>query len=288
MDKPSWLPTLVAQLSLVFALFLALKLGQPQKKFLYNKTSESRPLDLYFISIRGGFRPFNQQTHLLKQVDMVAKAYKARFVVSISEFGADDPLMKNATRQFSSLKIPWYTTRVSKEHDRGYFLKQVKMPYGKTLDIIGVNTGLLQDSVHGGSIGETGNNQLNWLRSTLGTTISNWRIAVGFHPLVVCEETDEGKEAKEVFETLHQTFMKFEVVRGNVHQGGIAYIGNPGPIAKGPYLALANGRSVFRRELDNGFLLHRVSSLEIVTYFVSSAGEVVHRTVLQQRGREVV
>lgn len=79
----------------------------------------------------------------------------------------------------------------------------------------------------------------------------------------------------------------------NVHQGGIAYIGNPGPIAKGPYLALANGRSVFRRcasvvfpflslimlipcncllifsslvrELDNGFLLHRVSSLEIVS-----------------------
>lgn len=33
----------------------------------------------------------------------------------------------------------------------------------------------------------------------------------------------------------------------HVHQGSIAYIGNPGPIEKGPYLALPNGSSVFRR-----------------------------------------
>lgn len=37
-----------------------------------------------------------------------------------------------------------YTTRVSKGHDGSYFIKQVILPYGKTLDIIGVNTGLLQ------------------------------------------------------------------------------------------------------------------------------------------------
>lgn len=91
-----------------------------------------------------------------------------------------------ATQQFSSLKVPWYTilpavfcefgthvfhanvwirifvsgsitsvgghdsilcryaTKVSKGHEGGYFLKQVNIPYGRTLDIIGVNTGLLQ------------------------------------------------------------------------------------------------------------------------------------------------
>ena len=33
-----------------------------------SSSGSSRPLDLYFISVRGGFRPLNQQTHLLKQV----------------------------------------------------------------------------------------------------------------------------------------------------------------------------------------------------------------------------
>lgn len=33
-------------------------------------------------------------------MEMVAKAYKARFVVSISELGEDDPLMKNVRSLF--------------------------------------------------------------------------------------------------------------------------------------------------------------------------------------------
>ncbi|KAF3452976.1 hypothetical protein FNV43_RR03409 [Rhamnella rubrinervis] len=265
---------------------------------------------LWLYSVRGGFRPSNQQTHLLKQMEKVARTYKARFVVSISELGEDDPLMQNATQQFSSLKVPWYTTKVSKGHEEGYFLKQVNIPYGKTLDIIGVNTGLLQDFVCSESMGETGNDQLYWLTRTLEATSSNWRIVVGFHPLVVCEETDEKVEAKRVLETLQDAFLKFEVnayLSGqgctcHVHQGSIAYTGNPGPIEKGPYLEFSNGRSVFRRELVNGFLLHRVSSLEIVSIsfflklitdfvycnFVSSTGVVVHTTVLQQKGKEAM
>lgn len=67
MEKPSWVPTLVAQACLCFSLYLAFQLGQPQKP-MYHGTSGTRPLDLYFISVGGGFRPLNQQTHLLKQV----------------------------------------------------------------------------------------------------------------------------------------------------------------------------------------------------------------------------
>ncbi|EXB74787.1 hypothetical protein L484_023530 [Morus notabilis] len=272
MEKPwDWVRTLVAQLALCFALFFALKLGQPQKSVHIN-TSESRHRDLHFISVRGGFRPVNQQTHLLKQLEKVAKTYKARFVVNVGEFGEDDPLVQNATRIVPSLKIPWYTTTVSKVHEEGgCFLQQVNVSYGKTLDVIGVNTGLLQDVLME-PLNDTANNQLNWLTRTLEATIGNWCIVVGFHPLIACEDWDREMEASQVFETLHQTFMKFEVnayISGqDCTQGGISYIENPGSNVKGPYLSSSNGRTV--------------------TYFVTLAGEVAHRTVLQQRGKEVM
>lgn len=61
----SWLCTLATQLSLCLALYVVLNLGQHQK-LVYNGTGS--PLDLYFISVRGGFRPIKEQTHLLKLV----------------------------------------------------------------------------------------------------------------------------------------------------------------------------------------------------------------------------
>ncbi|GMN56926.1 hypothetical protein TIFTF001_026042 [Ficus carica] len=314
MEKPwNWVRTLVAQLALCFALFLALQLGRPQKS-LFSHRSESRPRDLYFISVRGGFRPVNQQTHLLKQgppvrlslivlvsiwgvplLEKVATTYKARFVVTVSELGEDDPLVQNATRLVPSLKIPWYTTRVSKVHEEGgSLLEQVNVSYGKSLDIIGVNTGLIQDMLME-PLKDAANNQLNWLTRTLEAKAAsdNWCIVVGFHPLYSCEERDEETEVNQVFETLWQTFMKFEVnayISGQdcIHQGSISYTENPGSNVKGPHLSSSNGRSVFTREVIDGFLLHRVSALELVTYSVTSAGEVVHRTALQQRGKEVM
>ncbi|PON92309.1 Metallo-dependent phosphatase-like [Trema orientale] len=290
MEKPCWVRTLVVQLALCFALYFALHLGQPQNS-VYNGRSESRPLDLYFISVRGGFRPLNQQTHLLKQLEKVAKTYKARFVVNVGELGEDDPLLQNLV---SSPKVPWYANRVSKAHEEGgYFLKQVNVSYGKTLSIIGVNTGLLKD-VLTGPLNETQNNQLHWLTRTLEETSGNWRIVVGFHPLAVCKEKDEEMEANQAFKTLQQILMKFEVnayISGMdcSDQGSIGYIENPGPNVIGPFLSLfSNQRSILKRESVDGFLLHRVNSLELVTYFVTSDGEVVHRSILQQRGKEVM
>ncbi|KAL6221384.1 hypothetical protein ACLB2K_009135 [Fragaria x ananassa] len=285
--KPLWVPTIVAQVSLCLCLYLAFQLGQPQNSVYLHRTSESR--DLYFISVRGGFRPLKQQTHLLKQMARVAKKYKAKFVVDISDLGKDDPLMQNGTLHFSSLKVPWYTTTVSGRYGGGYFQKQIRLPYEKTLDLIGVDTGSIEGKV---LISETssefGYNQLHWLTRTLEATSSDWRIVVGFHPLAECGDNEEGVEAKQVVESLHHSFMKYEVnayisgqsCTSNVQQGSLSYIGNPGSMN-----ALASETSVLRRDSEVEFLLHRVSSLEMVTYFVSSSGEVVHKSILHQKGR---
>ncbi|XP_030954813.1 uncharacterized protein LOC115977224 [Quercus lobata] len=287
MKKPSCFCTIFTQVSLCFALYLALNLGQP----IYSKRSDSRALDLYFISVRGGFRPLKQQTQLLKLMEKVAKVYNVSFVVNTSELGEDDPLMQNGTMLFPSLKVPWFTTRTSKGHGESYFHEQIKIPFGNTLDIIGVDTGSLQDSMLTGPSREIGQNQLHWLTKTLEATSSNWRMVVGFHPLVVCEENKEQVEAKQFYEPLRHIFVKFGV---NVYLSGqgcskhvnhvnVAYIGNPTPRENESYFTSVKGK-----ELVNGFLLHSVSSLEIVIYFINSAGEVVHKTVLQQTGKEVM
>ncbi|XP_059454262.1 uncharacterized protein LOC132184591 isoform X1 [Corylus avellana] len=291
MEKPSWFCTVLTQVFLCFAVYLALNLGQPQKAIYQN-----RALDLYFISVRGGFRPLKQQTHLLRLMEKVAKTYNAIFVVNTSELGEDDPLMQNGTLLFPSLKVPWYNTRTKEGHGASCFLEQIKLPYGRTLDIIGVDTGSLQELVLTGSSSESGQNQLHWLTRTLEATNSNWRMVVGFHPLVVCEEKKEELEANQFYEPLHHIFLRFGVnvylsgqgCTNHVRRGNIAYIGNPTPRENESYVASVNGKSVFNGELVNGFLLHRVSSLEIVTYFISMAGEVVHRSVIQQRGKEVM
>ncbi|XP_048440427.1 uncharacterized protein LOC103949104 isoform X3 [Pyrus x bretschneideri] len=183
------------------------------------------------------------------RMEKVAKKYKAEFVVDISNLGEDDPLMQNGTRHFSSLKVPWYTTRVSEGKGRGYFQKMIKLPCEKTLDVIVVDTGLLlvcsnlffgliypimfhfsfqcvclsNNSLHPlilnffnvknltvGSLNEVGNTQLHWLRRTLETTGSNWRIVVGFHPLATCEDVEERMEAKQVFDSLRSTLQNLK------------------------------------------------------------------------------
>ncbi|XP_024182603.1 uncharacterized protein LOC112187876 isoform X2 [Rosa chinensis] len=249
--KRLWVPTVVAQVCLCFGLYLAFQLGQPQNSVNLHRRSESR--DLYFISVRGGFRPLKQQTHLLKQMEKVAKKYKAKFVVDISDLGKDDPLMQNGTLHFSSLKVPWYTTTVSGRYGGGYFQKQIRLPSKKTLDLIGVDTGSLEGKVLiSGSSSEFGLNQLHWLTRTLEETSSDWCIVVGFHPLAKCEDSEEGMEANQVFESLHHSFMKYEVnayisgrgCTSDVQQGTLSYIGNPGSTNA---LASVNETSIFSR-----------------------------------------
>ncbi|GMI95056.1 hypothetical protein like AT4G30993 [Hibiscus trionum] len=295
MDRSSsCLRTLAIQLSLCFALYVVLHLGHPQKLV---RNDNGSPLDLYFISVRGGFRSLQQQTHLLKLMETVAKAYDVKFVVNISELGGeDDPLMQNVTRLSPLLNVPWYTTGGSKHDGLDCFLQQIKLPCGRMLDIVGLNTASLQDTALVGPSSGTRDSLSNWLRRTLKATISSWRIVAGFHPLVACEENEGKSVAKLLNEPLHRMFVKCGV---NVYlsqqgcfsyalQDSVAYIGNPGLTEQKSHSDSADERYHARKEMTNGFLLHRLSSLEMVTYFVTSAGEIVNKIVVRQRGREVM
>ncbi|GLT85375.1 hypothetical protein SLE2022_035660 [Rubroshorea leprosula] len=293
MKRPSWVCTLATQVCLCFALYMVLNLGQPQESVYRHGSWKSR--DFYFISVRGGFRPIKEQNHLLKLMEKVVKTYNASFVVNISELGEDDPLMHNVTLLFPALKVSWYSTRASSQ-GTGCFLEKIVLPNGKTLDIVNLDTGLLQDIKIKGLSSGTQNNTLNWLARTLEATDGNWLIVIGFHPLLPCEENNEQMEAKQIYEPLHHIFMKYGV---NVYisrqgcncyalQDGVTYIGTPSLPEEEPHLAHTKGRSIFSKEMANGFLLHRVSMIEIVTYFVTSAGEVVYRIEVQQRGKEVM
>ncbi|KAM7263201.1 hypothetical protein ACFE04_000884 [Oxalis oulophora] len=315
MMKPSWICTVVTQLSLCFALFLVLNLGEPQKHIINNKrvnNNNTSDDDFYFISVTGGYRPLHQQTLLLKQIKRVAKAYKAAFIVNVSEFGEDDPLSQNATGSFSSTKLPWYTTKASMGQPVTYFKEQIKLPRGKILEIIGVNSRFFQVSPAMKSSGGYISSHYSNLAQMLMAKSRDWSIVIGHEPLVNCEENKEQIAVKPVYKPLHDIFMKCGVdvylsregCTNFARLGNVAYIGNPGLIKEKPSVAASSkGGSVVSIAMADGFLLHRVTSLEIVsiqslsfqvipflkvTYFVNLATEVVYMTVVQQGGKAVM
>ncbi|KAB5514524.1 hypothetical protein DKX38_028430 [Salix brachista] len=359
----SWACTFVLQVSLSIAFYLALNLGQPQK-FIYpdrnGASSSTRPLDVYFLSVSGGYRPLKQQNLLLKKIlllmkmEKVANFFKARFVVNVSELGEDDPLAQNASWLFPPQKVPWYSTKVSNDGKVGCFLEHFNITRGKMLTVVGLDTGSFQvtdyvdiffkldlsrsrdmvinftdftmkfvretsngffikslglcistalftsftacllpilnfkDSMLMGSTSDFKNSQLNWLTQSLEATTDSWIIVSGYHPVVICDK--EQLEAKQINGPLQNIFMKHGVnaymsrqgCSSHTVQGGVAHIGIADPTGSEPLVHL-NGRLSIQKEMINdGFLLHRVGSLEITTYFVSSAGEIVNEAVIKQ------
>ncbi|KAG8639422.1 hypothetical protein MANES_14G112000v8 [Manihot esculenta] len=284
--KRSWTCTLVVQVSLCVAFYLSLNLGHPQNSVYRSRggTAGTKPIDVYFLSVGGGFRPLKQQTHLLKLMENVAKAYNAKFVVNISEMGEDDPLTQNASRLLSSMNIPWYTTRASKNQKVGCFMEQINITRGKTLTIASMDTESLQDSMLKGSMNSFANDQLNWLTQTIEANPKSWFIVVGYHPLVVCEDKQEKFEGKNVYEPLRRIFMKYGVDaylsrQGCINrdfQGCVNYVGITNPMKSEFYSDSLNASRAFQKEMINGFLLHRVGSLEIlVSEFTKQAPELL-------------
>ncbi|XP_031737099.1 uncharacterized protein LOC101208944 isoform X2 [Cucumis sativus] len=223
------------------------------------------------------------------KMEKMAKVSHAKFILHIREPGENDRLMQNGTWYFSSLKVPWHSIRASRG-DGGHFIERTKLQYGQTLDIIAIDTALLQEPIAMGSASQALKSHLLWLKRTLQASSSNWRIVVGFHPLLTCENNTRSLETKHLFESVHRIFVENGVNaylsrRGctyNVRIGSIAYIGIPGriPIQKTHF---QSRKSSFRE-----FLLQHVSSLEMVFYYVNTEGDVVHKTELQQKGREVI
>ncbi|XP_031382812.1 uncharacterized protein LOC116196977 isoform X1 [Punica granatum] len=304
MERPSWVCTVFTQLFLCVALYVALNLGQPR-----NLGSNRQPagsgrirgganvvLDFHFVTVRGGgFRPPLQQARLLKLMEKVSKTFNAKFVINISELGEDDPLMQNGTQNLAMLKVPWYTTAKASNGSKGCFHEQIKLPFGKTLDIIGIDTYLSVDPESMGSSNVLGDEQHRWITRTLEAIRGDWSIVVGFHPLISCNENKEQAEENRDPIHLHDLLAKFGV---NMYlsgldctcsncQGGLAYFENPSLASKKQEAASSYGRSsILSREVV--LLLHRVTRLKIVTYFVNVDGEIVHRTILRQQGKEVM
>ncbi|KAK4343272.1 hypothetical protein RND71_036366 [Anisodus tanguticus] len=324
MMKKSWVCTIITQFSLCLSLFLVINLCQNQKPMIRNGNVNIIPMDIYFISVTGGgLRSFQEQTLLLKQlsflinlgkkessvfyhvhfladsfslesyiekVEKVAKKFNARFVINISELGEDDPLLQNATWHFPSVKIPWYSTRSLEGQGVNYYLKQFKFAHG-SLDIIVVDTGLYEASSNG-----AGDKQSLWLIDTLENSESKWCVAVGFHPLVACEEDTTQTKLKHQFQSLHGVFLKYGVdayISGkacadNVEERPIAESKTGTARYKGPLLTKVNQNLPYSMEKVNGFLLHKVSGLEIVSYLVTLEGDVVQKIFLHQRGKDIM
>lgn len=208
-------------------------------------------------------------------METTAKLYEVKFVLDVTQLGADDPLWQNGSMYFQALNIPWYSTS---SHGRtvGNFLKKVKMPYDQVLDIIGLGTWPLQEPLHGGRISTSYRGQIKWLDRLLALTESNWKIVVGYNPLLVCN----GKETSKLDVPFQHIFAKYEV-NAYISMGGscgyfhrdnsILYIGHP----RSPGGA--------QTSID-GFFLHRVRPLEMESMLINVEGKLVQRSVVQQHG----
>jgi hypothetical protein len=278
-----WLRTFLAQAALCFFLFAAFNIGQPQIKVPLSSApdlGEARSFgpstEFYFVSVAGGSRSLESQSRLLKQMGMIAKIYRPKFVLNIGQIGEGDPLWFNATLHPELLKMPWYTTTASKGRGIGNFMKKIQLPYEQVLEVIGIDTGPFQNEINDTGFKE----QIDWLKQTLAVTSSDWRIVVGFNPLVICNQQNN-KEAMKLWGLFRDIFLRYRVNAYLSTKGcssyfyndqGTTYIENPTPTDR----------------LQSTFFLHGVGPLEIKTYMVDSDGRVELKYSITQHGREAI
>lgn len=210
------------------------------------------------------------------KMESIAKVYGVKLVLDVARFG-DDPLWQNGSLYFQALNIPWYST-TSHGQIVDNFLKKVKMPYDQILEIIGADTGPLQELLHDGNMSNSSREQITWLKQTLALSSSNWKIVVGYDPLVDCNEVHTTNITK-FYEPLRHIFETYAVNAyistggscGQFHQdNSLLYVQNPSP---GDHTNL------------DGFFLHRVSPLEMESLLINLEGEIVQSSVVHQQGR---
>ncbi|KAK3128549.1 hypothetical protein QOZ80_6BG0463320 [Eleusine coracana subsp. coracana] len=282
-SPPQWCRTLSVQAALCLALYAAFSLGEPQLippggggvDALQRGT---RGGGIAFLSVAGGERTAVGQARLLKQMEAITKVYEVKFVLDIAQLGEDDPLWQNGSMYFQDQNIPWYSTTSSHGQAVGNFLEKLNMPRGQVLDIIGLDTGSLQEPLRSGKISSSYREQTKWLERSVALARGNWKIVVGYNPLVVCNE-EETPERTKFYVPFQRIFAKYEVnayistagVCGYFHQdNSILYIGNPHP----------GGAET---NVD-GFFLHRLSPLEMESIFINVEGKVVQKSVVHPHG----
>ncbi|KFK43795.1 hypothetical protein AALP_AA1G173800 [Arabis alpina] len=282
MKQSSWGCTIFIQLSLCLVVYVSLHLGHPFF-FSSNDGDNAGVLDLHFISVAGGFRQIHRQTHLLRLMERVAETHKAKFVVSTSEYGEEDPLLQNATRLSSSLKLPWYTAKKGS----GNFREHIKLPFGGSLDVVFVGTDSSKQEVLGGVMNGLMISQWKGLTTILKAADGDWRIVVGSDPLLASTLTKEPEEAKGVPSSFHQIMTKY---------GVNLYISEKDCTSDKSFTCImVPNRSEnqgpvddAKREMEDGFLLHRVSFSELVTYTINSSGQVIDTKLVKQKGKESI
>lgn len=278
-----WRRTVVVQVALCLALYAAFSLGEPQLRPRGGGAEAALgragrgPGDVSFLSVAVGARPPAEQARLLRQMEIIAKVYEVKFVLNVAQFGEEDPLWQNGSLYFQALKIPWYSTTSSHGQIVGNFLKKVKMPYDQVLEIIGVDTGPLQEPLHDGKISTSYREQIEWLEQSLTGTSSNWKIAVGYNPLVVCKA--HTPETTKLYEPLQRIFVKYEV-NAYLSTGGFC-----GYFRRDKSMLYVENPSPGDRTNVDGFLLHRVGPLEMVSLLINLQGKIVQRSVVHQHGR---
>ncbi|XP_062228271.1 uncharacterized protein LOC133926367 [Phragmites australis] len=281
--QPPWRRTVAVQAALCLALYAAFSIGEQQ---LFPRGGGgvdalgrgARGGGVAFLSVAGGARAPAEQARLLRQMETIAEVYEVKLVLDVAQFGEDDPLWQNGSLYFQALNIPWYYTTSSQGRTVGNFLKKVNMSYDQVLDIIGLDTGSLQEPLHDGKVSASYREQTKWLERSLALTGGNWKIVVGYNPLIVCNDA-ETPETTKFYAPFQRTFAKYEVNAylstggfcGYFHRdNSMLYIGNPSPGD--------NQTNV------DGFFLHRVSPIEMESMLMNVEGKVIQRSVVHQHG----
>lgn len=285
MKQSSWACTIFIQLSLCLIVYASLHFGH-QSLSSSNYGDNAGALDLHFISVSGGFRPLHRQTRLLRLMERVAETYKAKFVVRTSEHGEGDLLLLNDTRVSSSLKLPWYTMKKGS----GSFREHIEMPFGGSLDVVFLDTGSLQKQMMSGALNGSMIDQLKELTKTLKAADGDWRIVVGADPLFAHTLSNGPEEGKRVAKTFQQITIKYGV-NMYISEKGCTIGANEDSFTciMVPNTSENQGSTNdSKREMEDGFLLHRVSFSEFVTYTINLSGQVIDTRIIKQKGKESI
>ncbi|KAF8732987.1 hypothetical protein HU200_015340 [Digitaria exilis] len=281
-----WRLTVAVQAALCVALYAAFSLGEPQ---LFPRGGGGGGVDalgrgarggggVAFLSVAGGERTPAEQARLLRQMEAIAKFYEVKFVLDIAQSGENDPLWQNGSMYFQALNIPWYSTTSSHGQIVGNFVKKVSMPHDQILDIVGLDTGALQEPLHDGKISTSYREQTKWLEQSLALTNGNWKIVVGYDPLVVCNEAEIPETAK-FYVPFQHIFAEYEV-NTYISTGGFC-----------GYFHRDNSMMYIRHPSLGGdqtgvdsFFLYRATPLEMESILINVEGKVVQRSVVRQHG----
>lgn len=297
----SWRVTVFTQTIISLALFMVVfEFLSPARIQRYHRRSE--PLDLYFISVGDGKNTLAEKRAIAEQMKKTAKEYGVQFVVSIGDRGIGDSLFKIVHEEvhlFPSLQVPWYSAIGAHQGLGGprYFQKEISIPFQHTMDIISIDTTGLEDAINNDFFRRGGQDQVEWLKKALAGRTGDWCIVIGRHPLKNCQVERIVKNNKQnLHDLLLPIFMKYGVhvyLHGQEHfsqyvqDNGIAYIGNPDGSFANDSNVLHNETCSWAKDLQNGFILYRVSPMEMEFYFMDSKGNTLHRTTLHQNGRAV-